>query len=94
MLEVMKYYKQLVESTEEDKKIERRAPKGYVPVIIRDSGEQMEERFLVHVDIFKEPQFVSLLEMAAREFGYNQPGVLRIPCSVEHFRSLFSNPSQ
>ena len=77
----------------EEKKIEGRVPKGYVPVIIGDSGEQMGERFLVHVNLFKKPQFVSLLEMAAREFGYNQPGILRIPCNVEYFRHLLSNSS-
>ncbi|KAJ0980779.1 hypothetical protein J5N97_009034 [Dioscorea zingiberensis] len=73
-------YVHLVEK--EEKKREGIAPKGYIPVIVGNSDEQME-RFLVHLKLFKKPQIVSLLDMAAREFGYHQPGVLRIPCNLE-----------
>ncbi|RWV87689.1 hypothetical protein GW17_00050292 [Ensete ventricosum] len=37
---------------------------------------------------FEHPCFVSLLEMAAQEFGYRQKGVLRIPCDAQHFEQV------
>ncbi|KAG6524897.1 hypothetical protein ZIOFF_014842 [Zingiber officinale] len=62
-------------------------PRGYVPMMV---GKGEEERFLVHTKLFKHPLFTVLLEMAEQEFGYAQPGVLRIPCDTEQFRSLVS----
>ncbi|KAG0496255.1 hypothetical protein HPP92_000946 [Vanilla planifolia] len=64
-------------------------PRGYIPLLVgpgdggRDDGV---ERFLVHVRLLKEPSMAALLHLAAEEFGYEQEGVLRIPCCVEHFR--------
>ncbi|KAJ8467221.1 hypothetical protein OPV22_029773 [Ensete ventricosum] len=63
-------------------------PRGYVPVVVGRGKEEEEERFLVHTKLFKHPRFAALLEMAEQEFGYQQPGVLRIPCDVEQFRSV------
>ncbi|WOL03375.1 auxin-responsive protein SAUR71-like [Canna indica] len=60
--------------------------RGYVPMLVGKKGK--EERFVVHTKLFKHPYFVVLLEMAEREFGYNHPGVLRIPCDAEQFRSV------
>ncbi|CAL9758516.1 unnamed protein product, partial [Musa acuminata subsp. burmannicoides] len=61
---------------------------GYVPVLVGAAAAEEEglQRFLVSVEAFKHACFVSLLEMAAGEFGYQQKGVLRIPCDPEHFR--------
>ncbi|KAG6496559.1 hypothetical protein ZIOFF_044426 [Zingiber officinale] len=60
-------------------------PKGYVPMIV---GKEKEERFLVPTKLLKDPFFAALLKMAEQEFGYAQPGVLRIPCETEQFRSV------
>uniref|UniRef100_A0A804K3R0 Uncharacterized protein n=1 Tax=Musa acuminata subsp. malaccensis TaxID=214687 RepID=A0A804K3R0_MUSAM len=62
-------------------------PRGYVPMVV-GRGKEKEERFLVHTKLFKHPRFAALLEMAEQEFGYRQPGVLRIPCDAEQFRSV------
>ncbi|CAL9145339.1 unnamed protein product [Musa hybrid cultivar] len=62
-------------------------PRGYVPMVV-GRGTEKEERFLVHTKLFKHPRFAALLEMAEQEFGYRQPGVLRIPCDAEQFRSV------
>lgn len=65
---------------------EQRVPKGCVPVLV-GVGEEVE-RFVVSVKLFKHPSIVTLLDMAAREFGFEQSGVLRIPCDVQHFRAV------
>lgn len=62
-------------------------PKGYVPMIVGKDKEE-EERFLVQTKLLKDPFFAELLKMAEQEFGYAQPGVLRIPCDAEQFRSV------
>lgn len=59
-------------------------PKGYVPVIVGD-GEK-SERFMVALELFRHPFIVGLLQRAAEEFGYDQRGVIRLPCDVELFR--------
>ncbi|KAK8942500.1 hypothetical protein KSP39_PZI009140 [Platanthera zijinensis] len=64
-----------------------RPPRGYVPVLVGDDDEEEVERFFVHVNLINEPYIIQLLEMAAEEFGYSQQGVLRIPCTVQHFRN-------
>ncbi|KAK1307680.1 hypothetical protein QJS10_CPA09g00951 [Acorus calamus] len=53
--------------------------------------EQEEmERFLIHTKLFKHPSMVILLEMAAQEFGYDQQGILKIPCEADHFQCVVS----
>ncbi|EHA8590759.1 putative Auxin-responsive protein SAUR41 [Cocos nucifera] len=63
----------------------KRLPKGCVPVLV---GLEDMERFVVHTKLFKHPCIRALLEVAAQEFGYEQKGILRIPCDVEHFRQV------
>ena len=62
-----------------------RAPKGYVPVLV-GAEEEAEERVLVHVSLLNDPRMSELLETAAQEFGYEQRGILRLPCGAERFR--------
>lgn len=63
----------------------KKAPRGYVPMLI---GRGEEERVLVHTKLLKHPSLTVLLDMAAQEFGYEQQGILRIPCSIEQFQSI------
>ncbi|KAK1303557.1 hypothetical protein QJS10_CPB11g01549 [Acorus calamus] len=65
-------------------------PSGYVPMMVGSGREEEMERFMVHTELFKHPCIVILLEMAAEEFGYEQQGILKIPCDVEHFRSVIA----
>lgn len=65
-------------------------PRGYIPVFV-GIGEEME-KFLVHTKLFEHPHIKALLEMAAREFGYEQEGVLKIPCDVEQFKHMIQTP--
>lgn len=64
----------------------KEAPKGYVPMMLVGRGE--EERVLVHRKLLKHPSLAVLLDMAAQEFGYEQQGILRIPCGVEQFQTI------
>lgn len=77
------HYERLAEC--EDKWMNERTPKGYVPMLV-GSEEGEVERFLVHVRVLNDPSIVALLEMAAQEFGYGQRGILRIPCNAQQFR--------
>ncbi|KAG9439507.1 hypothetical protein H6P81_019672 [Aristolochia fimbriata] len=67
-------------------------PKGYVPVLV--GSEKKMERVLIHTKQFRHPYFAVLLDMAADEFGYEQQGILRIPCDVEYFRQVVDTLSK
>ncbi|OVA04849.1 Auxin-induced protein [Macleaya cordata] len=59
-------------------------PQGYVPVYV---GEEME-RFVVNAELLNHPIFTELLKRSAQEYGYEQKGVLRIPCRVLVFERV------
>lgn len=50
-------------------------------------GEEME-RFVVSAESLNHPLFAELLRHSAQEYGYDQKGVLRIPCPAGIFRSI------
>ncbi|XP_071725765.1 auxin-responsive protein SAUR71-like [Rutidosis leptorrhynchoides] len=56
-------------------------PVGHLPVYV---GDEMQ-RFVVSADLLKHPIFLNLLNESAQEYGYEQQGVLRIPCHVYAF---------
>ncbi|KAA8523438.1 hypothetical protein F0562_009861 [Nyssa sinensis] len=59
-------------------------PEGHLPVFV---GEEME-RFVVSAELLNHPIFVKLLNKSAQEYGYEQKGVLRIPCHVLVFERV------
>ncbi|KAH7528111.1 auxin-responsive protein SAUR71 [Ziziphus jujuba] len=59
-------------------------PEGHVPVYV---GEEME-RFVVSAEVLNHPIFIELLNKSAQEYGYEQKGVLRIPCHVFVFERV------
>ncbi|KAL7103214.1 hypothetical protein ACP275_08G166300 [Erythranthe tilingii] len=59
-------------------------PGGHLPVYV---GEEME-RFVVSAELLNHPIFVNLLDRSAQEYGYEQKGVLRIPCHVYIFERV------
>ncbi|XP_010923768.1 auxin-responsive protein SAUR71 [Elaeis guineensis] len=61
-------------------------PEGHVPVYVGE-GEEVE-RFVVRAELLSRPVFVELLRRSAQEYGYEQRGVLRIPCPVPVFRRV------
>ncbi|KAL3643143.1 Auxin-responsive protein saur72 [Castilleja foliolosa] len=62
----------------------RGVPQGHLPVYV---GDEME-RFVVSADLLNHPIFVELLNKSAQEYGYEQKGVLRIPCHVFIFERV------
>ncbi|KAK8490948.1 hypothetical protein V6N13_031782 [Hibiscus sabdariffa] len=62
----------------------RSVPEGHVPVYV---GEEME-RFVVSAELLNHPVFVGLLNKSAQEYGYEQKGVLHIPCHVLVFERV------
>ncbi|CAN6236249.1 unnamed protein product [Urochloa humidicola] len=60
-------------------------PRGCVAVVV-GGEEEPQERVVVDVRALALPCVRALLEMAEREFGYGQKGVLRIPCAADEFR--------
>ncbi|KAH7661083.1 Small auxin-up RNA protein [Dioscorea alata] len=61
-----------------------RVPEGHVPVYV---GKEME-RFAVRAELLGRPAFLELLRRSAQEYGYQQSGVLRIPCPVPLFKHV------
>ncbi|OMP11569.1 Auxin responsive SAUR protein [Corchorus capsularis] len=62
----------------------RSVPEGHVPVYV---GEEME-RFVVSAELLNHPVFIGLLNKSAQEYGYEQKGVLHIPCHVLVFERV------
>ncbi|XP_065002596.1 protein SMALL AUXIN UP-REGULATED RNA 12-like [Musa acuminata AAA Group] len=58
-------------------------PKGYLAVCV---GEEMR-RFVIPTEYLGHRAFEALLREAEEEFGFQQEGVLRIPCEVAAFES-------
>ncbi|KAI4316181.1 hypothetical protein L6164_024185 [Bauhinia variegata] len=59
-------------------------PKGYLAVCV---GEELK-RFIIPTDYLGHQAFQVLLREAEEEFGFQQTGVLRIPCEVSVFESI------
>uniref|UniRef100_A0A0E0KV90 Auxin responsive protein n=1 Tax=Oryza punctata TaxID=4537 RepID=A0A0E0KV90_ORYPU len=65
-------------------------PRGCVALLLvgdgGGGGGGGEERVVVEVRALGQPRVGMLLERAAGEYGYDQEGVLRVPCSADEFR--------
>lgn len=59
-------------------------PKGYLAVCV---GEELK-RFIIPTEYLGHQAFQILLREAEEEFGFQQAGVLRIPCEVSTFESI------
>ncbi|KAF8704947.1 hypothetical protein HU200_031192 [Digitaria exilis] len=49
---------------------------------------EREDPRVVSMEHLKQPCFLELLDLAVQEFGYEQQGILQIPCTVQAFRSI------
>ncbi|XP_039138913.1 auxin-responsive protein SAUR71-like [Dioscorea cayenensis subsp. rotundata] len=59
-------------------------PKGFLAVCV---GEEMR-RFVIPTEYLSHRAFELLLREAEEEFGFQQEGVLRIPCEVSFFETI------
>ncbi|KAI9191074.1 hypothetical protein LWI28_003248 [Acer negundo] len=65
-------------------------PKGYLAVCV---GEEMK-RFIIPTEYLSHQAFHILLREAEEEFGFQQTGVLRIPCEVSVFETILKMVEQ
>ncbi|GAB2233959.1 hypothetical protein Droror1_Dr00003189 [Drosera rotundifolia] len=63
--------------------------RGYVPVMV--GNDEVTEKFMVRTEHITHPSILAFLELSADEFGYEQQGVLRIPCEPDCFREIINN---
>ncbi|KAJ3693546.1 hypothetical protein LUZ60_009026 [Juncus effusus] len=70
-------------------KNKNRVPKGCVPVLVGTEDESTE-KFVIDLKLLSEQCIRELLDTAAREFGYEQQGLLRIPCEADQFRRIIA----
>ena len=66
-----------------------KVPRGHVPMVTGCG-----ERVVVPVRLLADPCIAELLDMAAQQYGYDQSGVLRIPCDAGHFRRVVGGALQ
>ncbi|GFZ06975.1 SAUR-like auxin-responsive protein family [Actinidia rufa] len=62
-------------------------PKGHLAVYVGEK-EDDAHRYLVPVIYFNHPLFGDLLREAEREFRFDHPGRIRIPCRVSEFENV------
>uniref|UniRef100_A0A0D9ZI26 Auxin responsive protein n=1 Tax=Oryza glumipatula TaxID=40148 RepID=A0A0D9ZI26_9ORYZ len=75
---------------------EDEVPRGHVPMVAGgggDCGDGGGERVMVPVRLLGDPSIAELLDMAAQQYGFGQPGVLRVPCDAGHFRRVVESKS-
>ncbi|GMP50364.1 hypothetical protein CsSME_00017011 [Camellia sinensis var. sinensis] len=60
---------------------------GHFPVLAICNGEEAK-KFLVALSYLAYPPFVKLLEAAEQEFGFDQPGVLVVPCKANELQRI------
>ncbi|KAG5141440.1 hypothetical protein JHK82_017135 [Glycine max] len=59
-------------------------PKGFLAVCV---GKELK-RFIIPTDYLRHQAFEMLLQEAEEEFGFQQEGVLKIPCQVSVFEKI------
>ncbi|KAF3325592.1 auxin-induced protein 6B-like protein [Carex littledalei] len=79
-----KFLKNTLSFSENALSVSTPVPKGCFAVCV---GEQMK-RYVVPTECLSHVSFVDLLREAEEEFGFEQEGVLRIPCDVSVFESV------
>ena len=80
----MKYLKRTLSLSEREGGSSNVVPKGYLAVCV---GEELK-RFTIPTEYLGHQAFQILLREAEEEFGFQQTGVLRIPCEVAVFESI------
>ncbi|KAF5204851.1 auxin-responsive protein SAUR32-like [Thalictrum thalictroides] len=65
--------------------------KGYFAVFTMKDNKP--KKFLVSLNYLAHPAFVKLLEKTEQEFGFDQPGVLVVPCQANELQSILSDNS-
>ncbi|XP_028781312.1 auxin-responsive protein SAUR71-like [Neltuma alba] len=80
----IKFLKRTLSLSEREGGSNNFVPKGYLAVCV---GEELK-RFIIPTEYLGHQAFHMLLREAEEEFGFQQTGVLRIPCEVSAFESI------
>lgn len=62
--------------------------RGHFSVVTSGNGES--KKFVVGLRYLSYPPFVMLLEAAEREYGFEQKGVLTLPCEASELQQMLS----
>ncbi|TXG54535.1 hypothetical protein EZV62_019791 [Acer yangbiense] len=60
--------------------------KGYVPLMV--GSEEVMERIMVPTKLIDHPYIIELLELSAKEYGYNHQGLLKIQYDAHSFKTM------
>lgn len=66
-------------------------PKGCLAVSVGKEDKEEVKRFVIPMDYLGHPSFQVLLREAEEEFGFQQQGLLKIPCEVSVFEKILKN---
>lgn len=73
-------------------------PDEFVPEDVKEGhftvlaiSDEEPKRFIVSLSCLSHPVFLKLLELAEEEFGFNQEGVLAIPCKASELERVIEN---
>lgn len=67
---------------------DHQVPKGCLAVCVGREEEEKKKRFVIPMHYLRHGLFVMLLREAEEEFGFQNEGVLRIPCTVDVFEKV------
>ncbi|KAL9413196.1 hypothetical protein AB3S75_041796 [Citrus x aurantiifolia] len=62
---------------------------GHVAVLAMDGNDQAK-RFIVPLNYLSHPTFMSLLEQAAEEYGFDRGGALTVPCQPSELEKILA----
>ncbi|KAG6744120.1 hypothetical protein POTOM_052829 [Populus tomentosa] len=77
------------EEMEATKMVPGDVKKGHFAVTATKGEEP--KRFIVELNYLTHPDFLSLLEQAKEEYGFQQKGVLAVPCRPEELQKILEN---
>ncbi|KAH7553549.1 hypothetical protein ACOSP7_029709 [Xanthoceras sorbifolium] len=72
--------------TEGGRMVPNDVKRGHFAVVAVKGGQP--KRFIVEMDNLSNPAFLRLLEQAKEEYGFQQKGVLAVPCRPEELQNV------
>ncbi|KAJ8899828.1 hypothetical protein K2173_019531 [Erythroxylum novogranatense] len=80
----------LREDMEAEKVVPKDVKKGHFAVVaVNGNGEA--KRFVLELNYLSDPAFLRLLELAKEEYGFQQKGVLLLPCQPGELQNILDN---
>lgn len=76
-------------ATSEDDDLPEDVKEGHFVVHTFNDGKL--KRFIIELDYLAHPGFLKLLKLAEEEFGFQQEGVLVIPCGPNELQRILEN---